>query len=152
MELVQANLTAIGLKVKLAPVTDFPTYLKALGAGQFQIGRLGWVADYPIFDNFMNPLFNSTSSDNYSKFNDPAVDTAIGAARKITDTQKRIAAYQNIDKMIGEELPDIPLMFYKHHHVTSSRVHGFVFSSMYLADFTNCWLSGSTSANTAKTP
>jgi peptide/nickel transport system substrate-binding protein/oligopeptide transport system substrate-binding protein len=153
MELVQADLTAIGLKVKLAPVTDFPTYLKELGAGQFQIGRLGWVADYPIFDNFMNPLFNSTSADNYSKFSDPAVDSAIAAARKITNTSARIAAYQAIDKMIGEQLPDIPLMFYKHHHVTSSRVHGFVFSSMYLADFTNTWLSGgSSSASTTTTP
>jgi hypothetical protein len=32
-------------------------------------------------------------------------------------------------------------MFYKHHHVTSARVHDFVFSSMYLADFSKTWLS-----------
>ena len=141
MELVQSDLTKLGLKVKLAPLTDFPTYLKALGAGSFMIGRLGWVADYPIFDNFMNPLFNSTSTDNYSKYSDPAVDAAIVAARKITDTAARIAAYQAIDKTIGEAVPDIPLMFYKHHHVTSARVHDFVFSSMYLADFSKTWLS-----------
>jgi peptide/nickel transport system substrate-binding protein/oligopeptide transport system substrate-binding protein len=141
MELVQSDLTKLGLKVKLAPLTDFPTYLKALGAGSFMIGRLGWVADYPIFDNFMNPLFNSTSTDNYSKYSDPAVDAAIVAARKITDTAARIAAYQAIDKTIGEAVPDIPLMFYQHHHVTSARVHDFVFSSMYLADFSKTWLS-----------
>jgi len=141
MELVQADLTKLGLKVKLAPLTDFPTYLKALGAGKFQIGRLGWVADYPIFDNFMNPLFNTTSTDNYSKYSDPKVDAAITDARKITDGAARIKAYQAIDKTVGEALPDIPLMFYKHHHVTSARVHDFVFSAMYLADFSKTWLS-----------
>ena len=141
MELVQADLTKLGLKVKLAPLTDFPTYLTALGAGKFQIGRLGWVADYPIFDNFMNPLFNSKSTDNYSKYTNPAVDKAILDARKITDSAARIAAYQAIDKTIGDAVPDIPLMFYKHHHVTSARVHGFVFSAMYLADFSKTWLS-----------
>jgi oligopeptide transport system substrate-binding protein len=141
MELVQADLIKLGLKVKLAPLTDFPTYLKALGAGKFQIGRLGWVADYPIFDNFINPIFQSKSTDNYSKYANPAVDSAITAARKITDTTARIAAYQAIDKTVGETVPDIPLMFYKHHHVTSARVHGFVFSAMYLADFSKTWLS-----------
>ena len=34
MELVQADLTKLGLKVKLAPLTDFPTYLKALAGRQ----------------------------------------------------------------------------------------------------------------------
>jgi oligopeptide transport system substrate-binding protein len=141
MELVQSDLTKLGLKVKLAPLTDFPTYLKALGAGKFQIGRLGWVADYPIMDNFLNPIFNTTSTDNYSKFADPAVDKAILDARAIPDTAARIKAYQAVDATVGAQLPIIPLMFYKHHHVVSSRVHDFVFSSMYLADFSKTWIS-----------
>ena len=70
------------------------------------------------------------------------LDKAIAAARQITDTASRIKAYQAIDQTIGAEMPDIPLMFYKHHHVVSSRVHGFVFSSMYLADLSKTWLSG----------
>jgi oligopeptide transport system substrate-binding protein len=141
MELVQSDLTKLGLNVKLAPLADFPTYLKALGAGKFMIGRLGWIADYPIMDNFINPIFNSTSTDNYSKFGDPAIDKAIADARTITDTAARIKAYQAIDATVGQELPIIPLMFYKHHHVTSARVHDFVFSAMYLADFSKTWLS-----------
>jgi oligopeptide transport system substrate-binding protein len=151
MELVQSDLTKLGLKVKLSPTPDFPTYLKDLGAGKFMIGRLGWVADYPIFDNFINSIFNSASADNYSKYADPAVDKAIEDARKITDTQARIKAYQDIDKTVGSTLPDIPLMFYKHHHVTSSRVHDLIFSSMYLADFSKCWISGGASGSTETT-
>ncbi len=151
MELVQADLTKIGLKVKLAPTPDFPAYLKELDARKFMVGRLGWNADYPIIDNFMNPLFNSKSTDNYSKFADPKVDEAITSARKITDTQARIKAYQDIDKTIGESLPVIPLMFYKHHNVTSARVHDFVFSAMYLGDFTKVWLSGSTPGSSETT-
>jgi oligopeptide transport system substrate-binding protein len=141
MELIQSDLTKLGLQVKLAPLTDFPTYLKALGSGKFQVGRLGWVADYPIMDNFLFPIFNSTSTDNYSKFADPTIDKAIADARAISDTAARIAAYQAIDVKIGAELPIIPMMFYKHHHVVSSRVHDFVFSSMYLVDFSKTWLS-----------
>jgi oligopeptide transport system substrate-binding protein len=141
MELIQADLTKIGLKAKLKPYADFPTYLKALTAGNFMIGRLGWVADYPIIDNFTNPLFRTTSSNNYFKFSDTTFDTAIDAARKITDSTARIAAYQALNVKIGEDVPVIPLMFYKHHHVVSSRVHDFVFTSMYFADLTKTWIS-----------
>ncbi len=141
MELVQADLTKIGLKVKLNPFADFPTYLKALTAKNFMVGRLGWVADYPIIDDFMNPLFRTTSSNNYFVFPNKTFDAEIDAARKMTDPTQRLAAYQALDKQIGDQVPVIPLMFYKHHHVVSSRVHNFIFSSMYLADLSKCWIS-----------
>lgn len=141
MEFVQADLTKLGLKVTLAPTADFPTYLKQLDANKVMIGRLGWVADYPIMDNFLYPLFNSKSTDNYSRYANPAVDSALGAARKTVDSAARIAAYQAVDKTVGETNPDIPLMFYKHHHIASDRVHNLVYSAMNLADFQSVWLT-----------
>ncbi len=141
MQLVQSDLNKIGLNVKLNPFADFPTYLKALTAKNFMIGRLGWVADYPIIDDFMNPLFRTTSSNNYFVFPNKSIDTSIDAARTITDQSQRLAAYQAIDKAVGDEVPVIPLMFYKHHHVVSSRVHDLIFTSMYLADLSKTWLS-----------
>jgi len=140
MELIQADLTKLGLKVTLAPTPDFATYLKQLGAGKVQIGRLGWSADYPIIYNFLYPLFNSKSTDNYSKFNDPAVDKAIADAEKIPDSAARIAAFTAVDKTIGAQLPVIPIMFYRHHHVANARVHELTYSAMNLADFTKVWV------------
>ena len=140
MELVKADLDKLGLKVKLSPTPDFATYLKQLGAGKVQIGRLGWSADYPIIYNFLYPLFNSKSADNYSKFTDPAVDSAIDAAEKISDSAARIAAFTEVDKTIGAQLPVIPIMFYRHHHVAAARVHDLTYSAMNLADFQKVWL------------
>lgn len=140
MELVQADLAKLGLKVKLSPTPDFASYLKQLDAGKVQVGRLGWIADYPIAYNFLYPLFNSKSTDNYSKFADPAVDAAISDASKLADADARMKAFQEVDKTIGAQLPVIPVMFYRHHHVASSRVHDLTFSAMYLADFTKVWV------------
>ncbi len=137
MELVQSDLSKIGLKVKFVS-SDFSSTLKKYDAGDFQIGRLGWQADYPIMDNFLYPLFKSGGGDNKSKFSNPAVDAGLDAARSTTDPAARIAAYQEIDKTIGAELPVIPIMFYKHHNVASDRVHNFTYSSMSLADFVSC--------------
>jgi oligopeptide transport system substrate-binding protein len=139
MQLVQSDLKAIGLTVKF-DTADFSATLKKYDAGTFQIGRLGWSADYPIMDNFLFPLFKSNGGDNKSKYSNPTIDAAFQTARSTTDSAARIAAYQQIDKTIGSTLPDIPVMFYKHHYVASDRVHELTYSAMNLADFTSVWL------------
>jgi len=137
MALVQADLAKVGINVK-TDFTEWAAYLKKLDDGTFQIGRLGWVADYPIIDNFIYPIFNSKSADNKSKYNNPAIDAAIIAARKITDSGARIAAYQAIVKTVGQDAPVVPIVAYKHHHVTSDRVLNLVYSPNGLLDFTDC--------------
>ena len=93
--------------------------------------------------NFLYPLFNSKSSDNYSKFNDPAIDKAIDDASRITDTTARMKAFQAVDKQIGAAFPVIPLMFYNHHHIGSSRVHDLTYSAMGLPALETAWVSSS---------
>ncbi len=100
MALIQADLKAIGINVK-TDLTEWAAYLPKLQDHQYQIGRMGWIADYPIIDNFLYPIFYSTSSNNYSGYADPAVDKAITDARQIADSDKRVKAYQEIVKTIG---------------------------------------------------
>lgn len=139
MELVQADLKAIGVNTEFSSA-DFPVYLKQLDEGKHQVARLGWVADYPIAYNFLYALFDSNSGDNKSAYKNPAVDSAIADAEKITDSAERLAAFQEISKTIGADLPVAPLMFYKHHHVGSDRINDFVFGPMYLGNFDKVWV------------
>ena len=140
MQLVQADLKAIGVNTTFDSA-DFATYLKQLDAGKHEIARLGWVADYPIMDNFLYPIFNSKSSDNKSFYKNPAVDAGILDARQTIDSAARIAKYQAVNNTIQAANPVIPLMFYGHHHVGSERVHDFVYSAQDLTDFPVVWLT-----------
>jgi peptide/nickel transport system substrate-binding protein/oligopeptide transport system substrate-binding protein len=139
MELVQNDLKAIGITATFDSA-EFAVYLKQLDAGNFQVARLGWIADYPIADNFLYPLFQSKSGDNKSKFADPAIDTALDAARKTVDTGARISAYQAIDSTIAAQDPVAPLLFYKHTRVGSKRLHNFVWDAQGLGDFGTVWV------------
>ncbi|GAB4275568.1 MAG: ABC transporter substrate-binding protein [Coriobacteriia bacterium] len=141
MELIQEDLAALGIESELEGF-EWAQYLDLLFTdASYQIARLGWIADYPTLDNFTYPLFYSTSSDNYCFYNNPEVDEALDNARTIVDDDERIAEYQRIQKMIGEDVPVIPIMYYKHGRVASDRVHDGVFSPMGLFDFQNVWLS-----------
>jgi oligopeptide transport system substrate-binding protein len=139
MAMVQADLKALGFEVTL-DTSDGPTYWDKAQNGNYQIGRSGWSADYPTIDNFIYAAFFSTSGDNYSQYNNPAVDKAILDARKVLDPAERLKAYEAVVAMIGEDCAVIPVNFYKHRTVGSSRLHNFTSSSQNYDDFVSCWL------------
>lgn len=140
MALIQSDLKAIGVNTKFDG-SEWAQYLDKLDSKKYQMGRLGWIADYPIMDNFLYPLFASTSADNACYYNNPAVDKAIQDARKIVDTAARIAAYQAIEKTIGEDAPVIPIVTYRHHNLGSERTRSLVYSPMGLAALDKAWIA-----------
>jgi len=140
MQLIQADLDKIGIKAEF-DTSDGPTYWDKVDKGTYQIGRSGWSVDYPTIDNMIHPLFFSSAGQNFSKYNNPAVDEGILAARKIVDDDERLKAAQAVVKMIGDDSPEIAICTYAHSRVTSARVHNLVYSPMTYLDFINCWLS-----------
>jgi len=138
MALVQADWAAIGVTAKLDG-QEWAQYLDKLQAGEYMVGRLGWIADYPIIDNFLFPLF-TPGGDDMSFFEDPAVTASLMEARKTVNTDERIAKYQTIVKTIGDAAPVIPIVIYRHHAVGSDRVHGLVYTPQGLLTLDKCWI------------
>lgn len=128
LQLVQDDLKALGIESELAG-TEWAQYLDKLTEKTYQIGRLGWVADYPIMDNFLYPLFKTGSGDNYSGYSNAEIDALLEEARKTVDDDARIAMYQDIETRIGADAPVIPLMYYRHTRVASERVVDGIFSA-----------------------
>jgi oligopeptide transport system substrate-binding protein len=141
MQLVQADLKKIGINTVFQS-GDFPVQLKKYEAGTYQLARLGWIADYPIMDNFLYPLFVPTATDDYSKFDDPAVTKTIMNARTITDGAARIAEYQKANDTIQASNPIAPLMFYKHHHIGAARVNELTYDAQGILHLEKTWLTG----------
>jgi len=140
MQMIQADLKAIGINADLDSM-EWANYLDAIVAGQIQIGRLGWIADYPIMDNFLFSLFQSESGDNHSHLANPAVDAALLEARAIVDDDARAKKYQEIDALIAAEVPVAPIMFYRHHHVGSDRVNDLFYGPNYIPHLNEAWLT-----------
>ena len=133
MSCIQSDLTAVGLNVE-QDTKEWAAYLQGLTDGDFQMGRLGWIADYPTLDNFIFPNFYSTADNNYSRYNNPEVDAAIDDARKIVDEDDRKDAFRKINQMVADDMPIIPIMFYAHQHVASDRVNELYYNAQGIAD------------------
>ncbi len=139
LQLVQNDLKAIGVESELVG-TEWAQYLDKLSEKTYQVGRLGWIADYPIMDNFLYPLFLSSSADNYSNFSDSAVDTKLSEARQTIDEAGRLALYQEISKAVGDQASVIPMFYYRHTRVASDRVNDGIYSPNGLFYFEGVWL------------
>lgn len=134
MSIIQGDLEAVGFKVTQNS-QEWAAYLSGLTDGNFQIARMGWIADYPTLDNFIYPNFYSTADNNFSKYASETVDAAIDEARTIVDEEERKAAFRAINHQVAEDLPIIPIMFYAHNHVGSERVENFFYDPQGKGDF-----------------
>ena len=91
--------------------TEFATFLKDLNKRRFQMFDIGWIADYPDPENFLDILFYSDSSNNHTNYNNPEVDSLLEQARIETDQTLRFSLYSEAEQMILDDAPWIPLWY-----------------------------------------
>jgi len=92
----------------------------------------GWGADWPSGSTILPALFDGRvnisaggSGQDYGYFNDPAVNTQIDAAYKITDQAAREKAWGDVDEAISKQAAVIPLVSQKFTFVHGSGVKNF---------------------------
>ncbi|MFK0043079.1 ABC transporter substrate-binding protein [Streptomyces sp. NPDC090741] len=73
--------------------------------------RSGWQADYPLIQNFLQPLYYTGASSNYGKFSNPEFDKLVDEANQESDAAKAIAKFQDSEKILAAQMPSIPLWY-----------------------------------------
>ncbi len=91
--------------------TEYATFLKDLHKRRFQMFDIGWIADYPDPQNFLDILFHSESSNNHTNYSNPEVDALLEQARTETNETERIRIYQQVEQQIIDDAPWIPLWY-----------------------------------------
>jgi ABC-type transport system substrate-binding protein len=97
----------LGIEVDVQQ-TDYAVYLQDLHSRIFQMFEIGWIADYPDPENFLDILFHSESGNNHTGYSNPQVDSLLEQAR-LGDPEERYAQYHEIERLILAEAPWIPL-------------------------------------------
>ena len=101
----------LGVEVEIQQV-EWATYLEDLDAKKFQAyAGLGWEADYPDPQDFLDILFHSESSINHGDFKNAEIDAVLEEARVEADINKRIALYHQAEQMIVDAAPWVPMWF-----------------------------------------
>jgi oligopeptide transport system substrate-binding protein len=101
------------LGVTIEPVLLEPfNYLDELYAGNLgHFYTMGWCADYPDPENFLDVLFHSESRHNLGRYANPEVDALLEQARVEPDVRTRLDLYADIERAI---VADAPVVFLSH--------------------------------------
>ena len=122
----------LGIKAEFQQ-TEFATFLKDLHKRRFQMFDIGWIADYPDPENFLDILFHSESSNNHTNYNNPQVDALLEQARTETNELVRFQLYNQIEQQIIDDAPWIPLWYSGERYVlVKPNVQDYILPPLYI--------------------
>ena len=121
-ENIQSQLKAnLGLSIELIN-EEWKVYLKNLKHGKTALFRMGWIADYPDPNNFMN-LFTSYSDNNHTGWGDKEFDRIIEEASKLPNNENRKKLYDQAQKILIErDTAILPLFTMQDQFLISKRI------------------------------
>jgi oligopeptide transport system substrate-binding protein len=91
---------------------------------------MGWIADYPHPQDFLDVLFHSGAEYNYGKYSNPALDTLLEQAGVEQDTAKSLEMYQRAEQMLVDDAAVIPLWFAQNYVLVKPYVQGYELNAM----------------------
>ena len=94
----------LGIEVEIQQ-TEWATFLQDVNDKKYQMFSLGWIADYPDPQNFLDVLLHSESQSNHTNFANPEVDRLLEEARTERDRGRRFELYNQIEQMILDDAP-----------------------------------------------
>ncbi|MGW2687081.1 peptide ABC transporter substrate-binding protein [Streptomyces sp. NPDC001414] len=94
------------------PVGTFADFRNQIGqhkmTGPF---RAGWQMDYPLIQNFLQPLYYTNASSNDGKWSNKDFDKLVDQANAETDTAKAVSTFQKAEGVVRDNMAAIPLWY-----------------------------------------
>lgn len=90
-QVIQENLKAIGVEVKLVP-RDWNSFSSQIVEMNYDLFYRNWIADFPDGDNFLYPLYHSSSTGlkgNYPGYSSKIFDDLVERSRRETNNVQR---------------------------------------------------------------
>ncbi len=137
-EAIQSQLKKnLGIEVKLKQV-EFARHLDEVDAGKVEFFRLGWIADYPDPESFLNLLYgklvptnaNQPSPINHTRYKNPAFDVIFEQALSETDRLKRMELYRKAEQIAINDAPMMVLQYDEDWRLVQDYVEGYVTNAM----------------------
>jgi oligopeptide transport system substrate-binding protein len=118
----------LGVEVKVRQLEPerFP-YLKVEKDEMFY---MGWIADYPHPQNFLDVLFHSGADYNYGEYSNPEVDALLEAAGVEQDSELSLALYQQAEQKLVADAACLPIYFGQSYIVVKPYIKGYNLSPL----------------------
>lgn len=146
-EFAQQIFQVLGINVNIDG-SNFEQLTADAIAGNGDLFKNSWIADYPNPENFLNNFLSSNIPDNntdkaglnLSKYNNPAFDNLLEAAKKEDNIGKKMKLYSKAEVELIKNPPIIPLWYSGDLQIVHSYVRNLHFNSLSLFNFKQVYL------------
>ncbi len=106
MELMADMYQKIGIVLK-ASYNTWPSFIEKMNRRQAQMFQLGWVADYPDAENFLQLFYskNESPGPNHANYRNAEIDRMYEQIRTMLPSPQRTAIYEQMASIIIEDSP-----------------------------------------------
>jgi oligopeptide transport system substrate-binding protein len=108
-------------------------FLYNLRAEKDEMYSMGWVADYPHPQDFLDILFHSGVENNNGEYSNAEVDALLDKAGVEMDNDLSLALYQQAEQKLVDDVAVIPLFFGKNYILVKPYVKGYSLNPMGFA-------------------
>ncbi|MEJ0098374.1 MAG: ABC transporter substrate-binding protein [Pseudomonadota bacterium] len=95
---------------------------KAKAKESMGLFRMGWIADYPVLEDYLEPLYSTHGISNYYGYSNPEVDKLLAAGDRAPTQAAALELYQKAEDIIARDLPVLPLRYMQNTFGVSTRV------------------------------
>jgi oligopeptide transport system substrate-binding protein len=122
---IAKELEAIGITIQVE-VVQKGLLLEQTAKSQAPFFRGSWIADYPDAENYLSVFYSrNPAPPNYTRYNNPRYDKLYEQALSLTSDSARNELYREMDRMIIDDAPIIPLWYDEVIHLVQPDVQGF---------------------------
>jgi oligopeptide transport system substrate-binding protein len=108
-------------------------YLYYLKEEKDELYDMGWIADYPHPQDFLEILFHTGTEANYGEYSNPEIDALMTDAALETDPDLSLEKYREIEQRLVEDAACLPLWFDKNYILVKPWVEGYELNPMGFA-------------------
>lgn len=101
-----------------------------------ELYAMGWIADYPSPQNFLETLFSSGQDNNISGYANAELDELLDEAAAEEDRDRRMAQYRQAERMVIDDAPCVPLLFGANQVLVKPYVSGYRPGPLGIPDLT----------------
>ncbi len=114
----------LGVEVKVRQLEP-QRFLYHLKQEKDEVYYMGWIADYPHPQNFLDVLFYSGADHNYGDYSNPEVDALLERAGVELDFDQSLKLYQQAEQLLVADAACIPLYFGRNYILVKPYIKGY---------------------------
>jgi len=131
---IAKELEDIGIRIQVE-VVQKSLLLEQTARSQALFFRGSWIADYPDAENYLSVFYSGNPAPpNYTRYKDPVFDRLYEQALLENNDSLRYKLYRQMDQLIIDAAPVVPLWYDESVHLVNPRVKGMQSNALNLLE------------------